>query len=88
VKSATWQNAATGEGLTVTLKLDLTPELEAEGEAREVMRTIQNLRRKAGLSVDQPAKVEIPAWPVSWQAEIEEKTSTSLVRGDQVKLIV
>ncbi|MDQ4095486.1 MAG: class I tRNA ligase family protein, partial [Actinomycetota bacterium] len=36
----------------VALDLDLTPELEAEGIAREVVRAIQDLRKSSGLQVE------------------------------------
>ena len=36
----------------VALDLDLTPELEAEGMAREVVRAVQDLRKSSGLAVE------------------------------------
>jgi isoleucyl-tRNA synthetase len=65
----------------------LTPELAAEGEARELMRQIQNLRKQAGLKVGQTAQVQLPTWPQDWQAEIEKKTDSQLVKGDEARLI-
>jgi isoleucyl-tRNA synthetase len=80
VKRVGWQTSQ-GEELTVAFDLDLTAELKEEGQAREVMRTIQNLRRKAGLKVGEQAVIELPDWPVKWQAEIEEKTASQLKKG-------
>ncbi|HET7727678.1 MAG TPA: class I tRNA ligase family protein [Candidatus Limnocylindrales bacterium] len=40
------------EGLVVVIDTELTPELRAEGDARELQRTIQELRRDAGLALD------------------------------------
>jgi isoleucyl-tRNA synthetase len=39
-------------GLVVVLDTELTPELRAEGGARELQRAIQDLRKEAGLAVD------------------------------------
>jgi isoleucyl-tRNA synthetase len=39
-------------GLVVVLDTELTPELRAEGDARDLQRAIQDLRKEAGLAVD------------------------------------
>ncbi|HEY3523909.1 MAG TPA: class I tRNA ligase family protein, partial [Candidatus Limnocylindrales bacterium] len=39
------------EGLVVVIDTNLTPELRAEGDARELTRSIQDLRRSAGLDL-------------------------------------
>ncbi|MEM4152609.1 MAG: isoleucine--tRNA ligase [Candidatus Pacearchaeota archaeon] len=41
------------EGIEVELETKLTPELEAEGYVRELMRAIQETRKKAGLTKEQ-----------------------------------
>ena len=40
------------QGLVVVIDTELTPELVAEGDARELQRAIQDLRRSAGLALD------------------------------------
>jgi isoleucyl-tRNA synthetase len=39
-------------GLVVVLDTELTPELRAEGDARDLQRAIQDLRKEAGLAID------------------------------------
>ncbi|MEX0895974.1 MAG: isoleucine--tRNA ligase [Patescibacteria group bacterium] len=78
VKRVVWQ---TGEHLSITLDTILTPELRAEGEARELMRSIQKLRKEAGLSFTDKAVVSTPNIPEGWQTQIEAKTNTSLTIG-------
>jgi isoleucyl-tRNA synthetase len=45
------------DGLVVVLDTALTPELRAEGDARELARAIQDLRREAGLELDDRIEV-------------------------------
>ena len=45
-------SAASEGGIVAALVTDLTPELLSEGRAREVVRRIQDLRKHAGLEVD------------------------------------
>ena len=40
------------DGLVMVIDTELTPELRAEGDARELQRAIQDLRREAGLELD------------------------------------
>ena len=57
----------------------ITPELQAKGEAREVIRTIQQWRKKAGLMPDQRVKAGLTSWPAEYQTEIEQKTNSELI---------
>ena len=50
------------DGLVVVLDTQLTPELVAEGEARELIRAIQDLRREASLELDD--RIELWARPL------------------------
>ncbi len=84
IKQIEWLTAA--EGLNVELDTQLTPELKAEGEARELMRDIQNLRRTHKLQPDDVVTVQLPSWPAEWQTQIETKTKTKLVKGDTLQL--
>ena len=66
-----------GEELTVTLDTSLTPELEAEGIARDLMRDIQGARKKQGLNPSDVVTVELPSWPDSWTEEIKKKVNAT-----------
>ena len=48
-------------GVTVLLNTDVTPELRAEGWAREVVNRIQNLRKSSGLDVSDRIKLQCVA---------------------------
>jgi isoleucyl-tRNA synthetase len=51
----------TGDGVTVSLDLEVTPELKAEGNAREVKNRIQAMRKEAGFAVDDRIQVLVRA---------------------------
>lgn len=61
--------------------LELTPELEAEGKARELIRSIQQLRKKQGLSPQDEIKLGVPAIPGGWEEEIKAKTNTLILES-------
>ena len=54
------------QGLVAVIDTTLTPELRAEGDARELQRAIQDLRREAGLELDD----RIALWVGSVPAEV------------------
>jgi isoleucyl-tRNA synthetase len=82
VKKVEWKR--TTETMRVILDTDLNDELKAEGSARELMRSIQKLRKKAGLQVNDSITVEAPKWPEEWKKEIEKKTGSTLVEGKEL----
>lgn len=83
VKSLEWLK---GEEVSVELDTNITPKLKAEGEARELIRDIQKLRKQAGLSLNEHANVTVKSIPEGWQQEIEQKTHSQLSLGDELQL--
>jgi isoleucyl-tRNA synthetase len=71
VKEVIWQS---GETLSVTLDTTITPELEAEAKARELVRMIQGARKEAGTAMDDQIIVSLPEWPKEHEDFIRAKT--------------
>lgn len=84
VKKVEWLEQA-GD-LAVDYDFVLTAELKAEGEARALIRQIQDLRKEALLDLNQVVEVELASWPEAFQTEIEEKTNTKIKKGVETKL--
>ena len=59
------------EGLVVVIDTELTPELVAEGDARELQRAIQELRKDAGLDLDARIDIRIAGAPAAVAAHFE-----------------
>lgn len=59
--------------LIVTFDTDITEELKAEGEARNIMRQIQEERKKLGTSLGELVNVTLPEWPVEFEEEIKKR---------------
>jgi isoleucyl-tRNA synthetase len=51
----------TADGVTVSLDIEVTPELKAEGNAREVKNKIQAMRKEAGFAVEDRIQVAVGA---------------------------
>ena len=49
------------EGLVVVIDTELTPELRAEGDARELQRAIQDARKEAGVELDDEVEIALDA---------------------------
>lgn len=84
IKKLDWQS---GEALSVTVDTQLTPELKEEGEAREVIRSIQQLRKKAGLNPGDLITATLPSWPKNWEDKIKAATHVqALQKGSELKI--
>jgi len=74
---------------TVAVDANITPELKAEGLAREVVRRVQSMRKEAGFDISDRistfyrAQVELEAVFRAWSEYIQAETlTTELVAGD------
>jgi isoleucyl-tRNA synthetase len=76
-----------GIELDVTLDTKITQDLKEEGEAREVIRKIQQQRKEMGLTLKDKIKVELPEWPEKFTEMIKKSTATeSLEIGSEFKI--
>ncbi|NCN06428.1 MAG: isoleucine--tRNA ligase [Candidatus Pacebacteria bacterium] len=85
IKKVSWTQ--TRQTQRVELETIITTELRVEGAARDLMRTIQVLRRKHGLSRENTANITVPEIPKGWQQEIEQKTNSTISIGPELKLL-
>jgi isoleucyl-tRNA synthetase len=72
---------------SVELETALTDDLVAEGQAREIVRKIQEERKKLGTSLDEKVDVQIETWPEAHAAYIKRNALVNaLSKGEfQVK---
>lgn len=74
-------------GSSIALDTTLTPELTAEGEYRDFIRSIQILRKEQLLDLKDKIKIFAPTWPASFEREILVKTlAKSIEKSDQLKI--
>ena len=72
-----------------TFKLDtnITPRLKTEGEAREIIRQIQQARKEAGCNLSEKVDVVLPSWPKSFTNHIKKETLTrKLIKGEKLEI--
>ncbi|MFM2105489.1 MAG: hypothetical protein RL338_521 [Chloroflexota bacterium] len=72
------------DGLVVVLDTELTDELRAEGDAREIQRAVQDLRKEAGLELDDRIELWVDGLPgpvAPFLDAIAAETLASLAAG-------
>jgi len=79
-----------GKSETLSIQLDtkLTPVLKEEGEAREIIRQVQQARKTANTRLDETINLELPSWPEKFESYIKQKTlADSISRGKKLRVI-
>jgi len=75
------------DNLSVVLDTNITQELKAEGEARDLIRQIQSLRKENQLDLKNKIKIFAPNWPINFEKEILSKTlGISIEKSDNIKI--
>lgn len=73
---------------SLRLNTKLTPELEEEGKAREIIRQIQVARKEANCNIAEIVTVKLPIWPKEFEEEIKRQTLASkLEKADNLEIV-
>lgn len=82
------KNIQVGKGaFDVKLDIEITDELRAEGEARDIVRKIQEERKNLGTKLDEQVSVVLPQWPKEFEDEIKRKAMIrELKKGPEFKV--
>ncbi|OGE34265.1 isoleucine--tRNA ligase [Candidatus Daviesbacteria bacterium RIFCSPLOWO2_01_FULL_43_38] len=78
-------------GSEITIDTNITPELAAEGEARELARQIQNLRKESGLTLKDKIRVLSPNIPEKedlLQMVLRQTNASEISRGEKLSIEV
>lgn len=72
---------------SVELNTEITPELQKEGEARELLRQIQQLRKTEGLTLQDKIELTLPSWPEEFEEMIKKGVqATSITKGESLAI--
>ena len=74
---------------SISVKLDtkITASLKLEGEAREIIRQIQQARKEAGCDLNELVQVKLPTWPKKFEKEIKSQTlAKELTISDKLEI--
>lgn len=63
-----------GKEIKVELDVNISEDLKNEGDAREIIRSIQQERKKLGTRLDESINVYLPSWPTAFEDEIKKRT--------------
>jgi len=86
VKKVEYKKSSAKE-LNVILETKITQDLAEEGEARELTRQIQSLRKEMNLTLADKTKIEVLKWPKMYEKYILNSTaSISIAKGKELKI--
>lgn len=75
VKSVEYKKSS-NENLEIKLDTKITPELEREGQARDLIRQIQQLRKESNLTLKDKIEITLPDWPKEFEEAILKSTAS------------
>lgn len=83
------KNVLQEKGKDVEIKLDtkITDELKAEGDARDIVRMIQEERKRLGTLPNEKIIVELPSWPKEFETYIKKKTLIEELKNGEFKVL-
>jgi isoleucyl-tRNA synthetase len=77
------------EEVEAELDTEITPELAKEGEAREIIRNVQKMRKEQNLTLKDKIEVSLPDWPKEFEEMIMRLTNAvKLEKSDQLVIKV
>jgi len=86
VKEIVWQKTKVGQP-EVKLDTKITAKLKAEGEAREMVRKVQELRRQKGCALSEKIIIYALSWPKEFEEQIMSQTlATEIKKGTNLRI--
>lgn len=86
IKSVEWKK---GKGeLAVKLEIKLSQSLKEEGEARDLVRRVQIMRKNEKMKLDDRITIFAPSWPKKFESYILDKTiAKSIEKAEKLKIL-
>jgi isoleucyl-tRNA synthetase len=78
---------AKGTDISVELDTELTDDLIAEGQAREIVRKIQEERKKLETKLDEKITLQIESWPEAFEEYIKKHALVASITKGEFKVI-
>lgn len=65
----------------------MTKDLEEEGQARDIIRKVQEKRKEADCNLDELINTRLPKWPLKFESYIKKETlSSNLIKASEIKV--